>query len=87
MRFQQCQDRFVFSCLFDSDAEISCMNMDTGATLWLLGKLTQIFVTVNMASGQSMGVAGDVKVNLKIGRKYLFTHRFVICENLTRPFI
>ena len=23
----------------------------------------------------------------KIGRKYSFTHRFVVCENLTRPFI
>ena len=36
---------------------------------------------------QKMGVAGDVKVNFKIGRKYSFTHRFVVCENLTRPFI
>ena len=78
---------FVFSCLFDSGAEISCMNMDTVAALGLLGKLTQSSVTVNMASGQNMGVAGDVKVNFKIGRKYLFTHRFVVCENLTRPFI
>ena len=30
-------------------------------------------VTVNMASGQNMGVAGDVKVNFKIGRK-VFIH-------------
>ena len=34
-----------------------------------------------------MGVAGDVQVYFKIGRKYSFTHRFVVCENLTRPFI
>ena len=61
--------------------------MDTVATLGLLGKLTQSSVTVNMASGQNMGVAGDVQVNFKIGRKYSFTHRFVVCENLTRPFI
>ena len=78
---------FIFSCLFDSGAEISCMNMDTVATLGLLGKLTQSSVTVNMAHGQNMGVAGDVKVNFKIGRMYSFTHRFVVCENLTRPFI
>ena len=78
---------FVFSCLFDSGAEISCMNMDTVATLGLLGKLTQSFVTVNMASRQNMGVAGDVQVNFKIGRKYSFTQKFVVCENLTRPFI
>ena len=78
---------FVCSCLFDSGAEICCMNMDTVATLGLLGKLTQSSVTVNMASRQNMGVAGDVQVNFKIGRKYSFTHRFVVCENLTRPFI
>ena len=34
-----------------------------------------------------MGIAGDVQVNFKIGRKYSFTHRFVVCESLTRPFI
>ena len=78
---------FVFSCLFDSGAEISCMNMDTVAALGLLGKLSQSSVTVNMASGQNMDVAGDVQVNFKIGRKYSFTHRFVVCENFTRPFI
>ena len=61
--------------------------MDTVATLGLLGKLTQSFVTVNMASGQNMGMAGDVQVNFKIGRKYSFTQKFVVCENLTRPFI
>ena len=78
---------FVFSCLFDSGAEISCMNMDTVVTLGLLGKLTRSSVTVNTASGQNMGVAGDLQVNFKIGRKYSFTQMFVVCENLTRPFI
>ena len=78
---------FVFSCLFDSGAEISCMNMDTVTALGLLGKLTQSSVTVNTASGQNMGVAGDLIVSFKIGRKHSFTHRFVVCENLTRPFI
>ena len=76
---------FVFSCLFDSGAEISCMNMDTVATLGLLGMLIQSSVTVNMASRQNMGEAGDVQVNFKIDRKFSFTHRFVGCENLTRP--
>ena len=63
------------------------MNMDAVATLGLLGKLAQSSVTVNMASRQNMGVAGDVEVNVKIGRKYSFTHRFVVCENLTILFI
>ena len=61
--------------------------MDTVATLGLLGKLTRSSVTVNTASGQNMGVAGNVQVNFKIGRKYSFTQTFVVCENLTRPFI
>ena len=78
---------FAFSCLFDSGAEISCMNMDTVATLGLLGKLTRSSVTINTASGQNMGVAVDLQVNFKISRKYSFTQMFVVCENLTRPFI
>ena len=69
---------FIFSCLFDSGAEISCMNMDTVAALGLLGRLTQSSVTVNMASRQNMGIAGDVRVTFKIGRKHSFTHRFVM---------
>ena len=40
-----------------------------------------------MASRQNMGITGDVRITFKIGRKYSFTHRFVVCENLTRPFI
>ena len=78
---------FDFSCLLDSCAEISYMNMDTVAALGHLGRLTQSSVTIHMASRQNMGVAGDVRVSFKIGRKHSFTHRFVVCENLTRPFI
>ena len=78
---------FVFSCLFDSGAEISCMNMDMVAALGLLGRLTQSSVTVNVASRQNMGIAGDVRVTFKICRKYSFTHRFVVCESLPRLFI
>ena len=63
------------------------MNMETIAALGLLGKMTNSSVTVNMASGQNMGVAGDVHVTFKLGRKYSFTHRFVVCEHLTRHFI
>ena len=79
--------RYVFSCLFDSGAEISCMNMDTVATLGLLGRLTNSSVTVNPASRQNMSVVGDLMVSFKIGRKHSITHRFVVCDNLTRPFI
>ena len=63
------------------------MKMDTIATLGLLSKMTDSSVTVNTASGQNMGVAGDVYVTFKIGRANSFTHRFVVCEHLSRPFI
>ena len=51
------------------------MNMDTIAALGLLGRLIQSSVTVNMASRQNMGIAGDVRITFKIGRKYSFTHK------------
>ena len=63
------------------------MSIDKVATLGLLGKLTRSSVKVNMASEQNMGMAGDVQVNFKIGRKYSFTQTSVVCENLTRLFI
>ena len=44
------------------------MNMETIAALGLLGKMTNSSVTVNTASGQNMGVAGDVYVMFKIIR-------------------
>ena len=61
--------------------------MKTVATLGLLGKMTNSSGTVNAASGQNMGVAGDMYVTFKIGKKYSFTHMFVVCECLSRPFI
>ena len=66
----------VFSCLFDSGAEISCMNMETTAALGLLSQMTGSSINVNTASSQNMGVTGDICVTFKIGRKYSFTHRF-----------
>ena len=60
------------------------MNMETVAALGMLGKMTNSSVTVNTASGQNMGVAGDVYAMFKIGKKYSFTHRFVVCECLSR---
>ena len=39
--------------------------MDTVSALGLLGSLTQSSLTVNMASRQNMGIAGDVRVSFK----------------------
>ena len=78
---------YVFSCLFNSGAEISCMNMETVATLGLTSQITPSSISVNTANGDHMGVAGDVRVTFKIGRKFSFSHSFVVCERLSHPFI
>ena len=39
-----------------------------------------------MANGQNMGIKGSLMVHFKI-RPSSFTHKFVVCEGLTRPFI
>ena len=65
---------YIFSCLFDSGAEISCINMETVTTLGLTSQITPSSISVNIANGDHMRVAGDVRVNFKIGRKFSFTH-------------
>ena len=80
-------DGYVFSCLFDSGAEISCMNMETVATLGLTSQITPSSISVNTVNGDHMGVAGDVRVHFKIGKKCSFTHSFVVCERLSHSFI
>ena len=78
---------YVFSCLFDSGAEISCMNMETVVALGLTSQITPSPISVNTANADHMGVAGDVCVNFKIGRKCSFTHNFIVCERLSHLFI
>ena len=78
---------YVFSCLFDLGAEISCMNMETVAALGLTSQITPSSISVNTANGDHMGVAGDVWVTFKIGKKCSFTHSFVVCKKLSHPFI
>ena len=78
---------YVFSCLFDSGAEISCMNMETIAALGLTSQITPSSVLVNNVNGYHMGVAGNVRVHFKIGKKSSFTHSFVVCERLSHLFI
>ena len=51
---------YVFSCLFDSGAETSCMNMETLVALGLTSQITPSSILVNTANGDHMGVAGDV---------------------------
>ena len=78
---------YVFSCLFDSGAEISCMNIEMVDALGLTSQITPSSISVNTANGDHMGITGDVCVNFKIHRKFSFTHIFVVCERLGCPFI
>ena len=78
---------YVFSCFFDSGAEISCMNMETVATLGLTSQITPSSIPVNTANGDHIGVAGDVCVNFRIGKNFLLHIHFVVCERLSHLFI
>ena len=61
--------------------------METVAALGLTSQITPSSVSVNTANGDHMGVAGDVRVHFKISKKCYFTHSFVVCKRLSRPFI
>ena len=76
----------VFSSLFDTGAQVSCIKYDTVATLGLLSQISDNNISIRMANGQDMGIRGSVMVNFKIGPSS-FSHKFVVCEGLTRPFI
>ena len=76
----------VFTSLFDTGAQVSCIKYDTVATLGLLHQISDNNVSIRTANGQDIGVKGSVMVNFKIG-PCSFTHKFVVCEGLTRPFI
>ena len=76
----------VFFSLFDTGAQVSCINYETVATLGLLGQVSDNSINVRTANGQDMGMKCSVTVNFKIGPSS-FTHKFVVCEGLMRPFI
>ena len=62
------------------------MNVDTCTALGLLDSVSDTNTQVNTASGQDMGILGHVMVTFKLG-KQSFTHKFLVCRFLTRPFI
>ena len=56
---------YVFSCLFDTGAEVSCMNVDTCTALGLLDSVSDTNTQVNMAKwprhGHSRSCYGHVQ--------------------------
>ena len=76
----------VFSSLFDTGAQVSCIKYNTAAALGLLHQISESSTCIRTANGQDVGVKGSVMLNFKIG-PCSFTHKFMVCEGLTRPFI
>ena len=72
---------YVFSCLFDTGAEVSCMNMESCTVLGLLHSVSDTNTQVNTVSGQDMGIIGHVMVTFKLS-KQSFTHNFLFVDFL-----
>ena len=77
---------YVFSSLFDTGAQVSCIKHDTVAVLGLLHQISQSSTCIRTANGQYVGVKGSIMINFKIG-PCSFMHKFVVCSGITRPFI
>ena len=75
-----------FASLLDTGAQVSCIKYDTASALGLLHKISDSSVNVRTANRHNMGVKGSVMVSFIIG-SYSFTHKFIVCEGLNRPFI
>ena len=76
----------MFSSLFDTGAQVSCIKYDTVAALGLLHQISESSTCIRIANGQDVNVKGSVVINFKTG-PCSFTHKFIGCEGLTRPFI
>ena len=75
----------VFSSLFDTGAQVSCIKYDTVAEMELLLQISDSSTCIRTANGQDVGVKGWILVNfknLKLDR-VAFTHRFIECKGIT----
>ena len=75
----------VFSSLFDTGAQVSCIKYDTVAEMGLLHQISDSSTCIRTANGQDVGIRG-LMINVKIG-PCSFTHKFIVCNGITRPFI
>ena len=76
----------IFSSLFDTSAQVSCIKYDNVTEMGRLHQISDISMCIRTANGQNMGVRGSIVVNFKIG-PCSFTHKFIVCKGITRPFI
>ena len=76
----------AFSSLFDTGAQVSCIKYDTVSELDLLHQVSESSTCIRTANGQDVGVKGSIVINFHIGN-CSFTHQFIVCNGITRPFI
>ena len=76
----------VFSSLFDTGAQVSCIKYDTVTEMGLLHQISDSSTCIRTANSQDVGVKGSIVVSFKIG-PCSFTHKFIVCKGITRPFI
>ena len=76
----------AFSSLFDTGAQVSCIKYDTVSEMGLLHQISDSSTCIRTANGQDVGVKGSVLVSFQI-RPCSFTHKFIVCKGITRPFI
>ena len=76
----------AFSSLFDTGAQVSCIKYDTVSEMGLLHQILDSSTCIRTANGQDVGVKGSVLVSFQI-RPCNFTHKFIVCKGITRPFI
>ena len=67
-------------------AQVSCIKYDTVTEMGLLHQISDSSTCTRTANGQDVGVRGSIVVNFKIG-PCSFTHKFIVCRGITRPFI
>ena len=75
----------AFSSLFDTGAQVSCIKYDTVSELDLLHQVSESSTCIRTANGQDVGVKGSIVISFHIGY-CSFTHRFIVCKGITRPF-
>ena len=76
----------AFSSLFDTGAQVSCIKYDTVSELDRLHQISECSTCIRTANGQDVGVKGSILVSFQMG-PCSFTHRFIMCKGITRPFI
>ena len=76
----------AFSSLFDTGAQVSCIKYNTVSELDLLHQISENSTCIRTANGQDVGVKGSIVVSFQIG-PCSFTHKFIVCNGITRPFI